>query len=413
MSNLKHQYSELSISLTKSLSKQEKKDYGIFITPRIIISKLFDSIKEYVCEHNIIVENMLEPACGSCEIINYCISNFDEIKNITGIEYNKTIYDNIKEEIFTKNVTIINENFMNYDTNHRYDLIVTNPPYFVCKKDDIPKKYHEYIHGRPNIFGLFIVHSLHLIRNGGILAFIVPKSFMNSAYYANIRNYIKSCCKIVEIIDFEKDNHFIDTEQATFGIVLQKIVTSTSVLNECQYSLKIGGNYIFSNDTLLLKNIFDGSTTLEKLGLKVRTGTIVWNEHKDELTDNPDETLLIYNTNVTKKNTIEPKNFKNGEKFQYITRGGYMEPTLVVNRGNGNSKYKLGYALVTDGPYLIENHLNQIYSPKQMKKEEILILYNKITQSFKNAKTQLFIDTFLGNNGLSKTELETIFPIYL
>ena len=36
MSNLKHQYSELSISLTKSLSKQEKKDYGIFIKMNVI-----------------------------------------------------------------------------------------------------------------------------------------------------------------------------------------------------------------------------------------------------------------------------------------------------------------------------------------------------------------------------------------
>ena len=36
----------------------------------------------------------------------------------------------------------------------------------------------------------------------------------------------------------------------------------------------------------------------------------------------------------------------------------------------------------------------------------------KILSSFKNQKTQQFIDLFLGNNGLSKTELESIFPIY-
>ena len=32
--------------------------------------------------------------------------------------------------------------------------------------------------------------------------------------------------------------------------------------------------------------------------------------------------------------------------------------------------------------------------------------------SFNNKKTQHFIELFLGNNGLSKTELESIFPIY-
>jgi hypothetical protein len=416
MSKLQDQYSELTISLTKSLSKQEKKDYGIFITPKLIIEKLFEGIKEYISEKNIVVENILEPACGSCEIVNYCASHFDDIKKIIGVEFNKTIYESIKDIEFNKNVSLVNKNFMSYDSKEKYDLIVTNPPYFVCKKADIPEKYHQFVHGRPNIFGFFIIHSLYLARVGGILAFIVPKSFMNSAYYAKIRNYIKETCKIVEIIDFEKDNKFIDTEQSTFGIVLEKISTVTSVLNvptECQYSMKIGDDFVFSNDTLLLKNIFEGASTIEKMGLKVRTGSIVWNEHKEELTNESNHTLLIYNTNLTKKNTIETKNFKNGEKFQYINRAGYMEPTLVVNRGNGNSKYKLNYAIVTDGPYLIENHLNEIYSEKKIKKVDLLHVYSKITESFKNPKTQLFIDTFLGNNGLSKTELETIFPIYL
>jgi hypothetical protein len=88
---------------------------------------------------------------------------------------------------------------------------------------------------------------------------------------------------------------------------------------------------------------------------------------------------------------------------------GRHQPILVVNRGNGNSKYKLTYALIESGPYLIENHLNEIYYPNGANSA----MYEKIINSFKNPKTQLFIDMYLGNNGLSKTELETIFPIYL
>ena len=62
---------------------------------------------------------------------------------------------------------------------------------------------------------------------------------------------------------------------------------------------------------------------------------------------------------------------------------------------------------------MIENHLNEIYSPTIFDKKELIKLYDTVIKSFKNPKTQLFIDLFLGNNGLSKTELETIFPIYL
>ena len=48
-----------------------------------------------------------------------------------------------------------------------------------------------------------------------------------------------------------------------------------------------------------------------------------------------------------------------------------------------------------------------------MNRESLLELYEKIINIFKNPKTKKFIEMFLGNNGLSKTELETIFPIYL
>ena len=110
---------------------------------------------------------------------------------------------------------------------------------------------------------------------------------------------------------------------------------------------------------------------------------------------------------------MEVKSFKNGEKKQYIKADGRIDTVMVVNRGNGNSKYKLNYAIIEKKIYLIENHLNEIYSSTNMKKEELINLFNKIAESFKNPKTQKFIDLYLGNNGLSKTELETIFPIYL
>ena len=174
----------------------------------------------------------------------------------------------------------------------------------------------------------------------------------------------------------------------------------------------MNGNYVFTNDSTKLNEIFDNSTTIEKMGLKVRTGQIVWNEVKTDLTDDEDETLLIYNTNISKDNKLELKSFKNDKKKQHIRRNGRTDPVLIVNRGNGNSSYKLNYAIIKEGPFLIENHLNEIYSPKKMKEEELIKIYEKIIKSFKNPKTKKFIEIFLGNNSLSKTELETIFPIY-
>jgi len=131
--------------------------------------------------------------------------------------------------------------------------------------------------------------------------------------------------------------------------------------------------------------------------------------------------LLIYNSNISKNNTITILDFKQKgnsdkpqEKFQYINIQGSCDPVIVVNRGNGNSTYKLNYALVDmETPFVCENHLNVIYSKTIKNKTELFTLYNKIIDSFNNPKTQLFINSYLGNNALSKTELETIFPIYV
>ena len=72
-----------------------------------------------------------------------------------GVEYNTTVYDAIKDIKFKNAVKLVNKDFMKYKTDNLYDLIIGNPPYFVCKKSDVPKEYSEFIYGRPNIFGLF------------------------------------------------------------------------------------------------------------------------------------------------------------------------------------------------------------------------------------------------------------------
>ena len=411
MKKLNDQYSQLSIDITQQLSKDEKKEYGIFITPHIIVKKLVDSILKYSSQNGINIQTILEPSCGTCEIVNYCDNIFDGI-HIDAIELNSKIFETIKNLTFKNSVQIIHDDFIQQNVaspTNKYDLIIGNPPYFVLEKGyKIPKQMEPYISGRPNIFGLFIIQAISMLSENGILAFIIPKSFLNSSYYSKIRNYIKEKCEIIEIIDFEKDNKFIDTQQSTFGIIIKNVPKE-----ECNYSIKFNDNFMFTNDAIFLKSLLEGTTTLDKLGLGVRTGNIVWNQHKDKLTDDPNETILIYNTNLTKEHTIDLKTFKNDEKHQYIKKEGRIDPILVVNRGNGNSSYKLNYALITMGPYLIENHLNEIYPIKQKKRQDLIVLFNKIIQSFENPKTQLFIDLFLGNNGLSKTELETIFPIYL
>jgi type I restriction-modification system DNA methylase subunit len=427
---MSHQYSDLSIELTKLLDKKIKKEQGIFISPRSIIEKLTQAVFKYASDNGLSLQRILEPSCGTCEIINYLDKEIlDSSTIIDGIELNSTIFNKILALDFIKQVNLTQCDFLKYTSAYDYDLIIGNPPYVVCNKADIPQQYNSFIVGQANLFGLFILHSLSMLKPNGILAFIIPKSFLNSCYYAKIRNYIISCCRIAEIIDFT-DGSFLDTQQATFGLVLHKMVVGSSVSSN--YAVKISQNYVFCVNVSLFKSILEGSTTLESLGLSVKTGSVVWNEKykddtkneksksknkKDLLTSDNSKTLLLYNSNVTPDNTIKLMDFKNDKKKQYILMTGSTEPIIVVNRGNGNSAYKLNYAFVSpnivDGPYLVENHLNVIYSPVERPAEVLTALYEQIIASFKDSRSQQFIDMFCGNNALSKTELEKVFPIYL
>jgi hypothetical protein len=407
------QFNQVSIDLTKSLSKPVKKAQGIYFTPQSIIGCLINKVLPHLSTTTNI--NILEPSCGSCEMIKTLDDLLSGI-SITGVELNYEIYSEIVKLTFKNQVNLLNSDFMSFNSDILYDLIIGNPPYFVCKKESIPAKYSEYITGRPNIFGLFIIHSLHLLVPNGILAFVIPKSFLNSAYYANIRNYIKKMCDIIAIEDYEAVNDFIDTDQSTFGLILKKLEKERLLIEttNCPYSIMLNSNYIFTSNAELLSSYFENATTIQQMGLAVKTGTVVWNEHKDLLTHDELNTILLYNTNVTNDNKIKLTTFKNAEKAQYINVEGNTDPIIVVNRGNGNASYNFKYALIEKlMPFVVENHLNMIYSPTPKKKSELIVIYKKIIHSFENPKTRAFIELFFGNNGLSKTELETILPIYL
>lgn len=415
---MEQQFDELSLKITSELAKEVKKNEGIYFTPKTIINKMMNTFINYVDTNELNIERILEPSCGSCEFVKV-LDNLFEDTIIDCYETNSIIYNKIVNLHFSSNkVNIFNEDFLKKEVNEntKYDLIVGNPPYFVIKRTHVPKEYDKYVCGRPNIFTLFIIHSLQQLKQKGILMFVIPKSFLNSYYYSEVRNYIKQTCKIICIQDYESNNDFIDTEQATFGLILQKLETEYETVLDCEpcpYSLRINGDFIFSPEAEKLSTYFEGATTLKDLGIEVKTGTIVWNEKKDLLTNSKDATLLLYNTNVTKDNKLELTEFKNASKFQRINSEGNVEPMIVVNRGNGNSKYVFKYALVDlKEPYLVENHLNMVYTKLALSNKDKMELYEKVIKSFKDERTHEFIKLYFGNGGMSKTELESVLPIY-
>ena len=405
------QFNQLSIDLTKKLSIKDKKDNGIYFTPNDIVKLTVDSILKY--NKNIV--NILEPSCGSCQYIDYMDSIFKNT-TITGVEYNKTIYDSIKDKTLCEEnnnkFNIINKDYLEYEDDNRYDLIIGNPPYYVMKSKDVKlskKECAKYYEGRTNIFILFIMHSLKKLNKNGILAFVLPKSFTNCIYYSKLRHHIYDEYCIINIIDCSNSN-YLETKQDTIILIIQK---SNDVSNNHKYNLCKDGMFILNtkDNIMKLKELYDNSYSLNFLGFDVYVGNVIWNEEKTLLTDDNTKTRLIYSSDI-KDNKLQLTSYKNAEKKNYINKKGDKGYVLVVNRGYGVGKYNFEYALIDNKEYLIENHLICIKYKDRGSDEEIKKRYEKIMRSFANPKTLEFINMYFGNNAINTKELQYVMPIY-
>jgi adenine-specific DNA-methyltransferase len=397
-------YSDLSRNLTTKINKSEKKKNGIYFTPPETIYKNIKYLEPFMKN----ITKILEPSCGSCEYI-LKLNNIKPDISITGIELNKTIFESIKQ-YDSYNITLINDNFLTHKFNTKFDLIIGNPPYFVMKKTDVEKSYYDYFDGRPNVFILFIIKSLELLNNKGIISFVLPKNFLNCLYYDRTRKHIINNYNILNII--ECDDQYIETQQDTIIIIIQNEKPTHNV----SYSINISEYTIFGTQHNIkeLKTLYDNSKTLFDLGFNVNVGNIVWNQCKKELTDDNKKTHLIYSSDIT-NNKLCIKKYSNKEKKNYINKKGNNKPLLVINRGYGVGSYNFNYCIINENDninYLVENHLICIKYSHSLSNEDLINKYKQIIKSFKNKKTIEFINIYFGNNAMNTIELCKILPIY-
>ena len=396
-----YNFTELSRKLTKQLSKEEKKEYGIFLTPLTTIQKNIEFLSPYIKNGM----SVLEPSCGSCHFIFSLLEKYN--LNITGVEFNKKIFDSIAK-YETDKVRLYHRDFIKFGELDSYDLIIGNPPYFVMKKTDVPSMYHKYFDGRPNIFIIFIIKSLHLLKKDGILSLVLPKSFLNCLYYNKTRKYIIENYKILTII--ECADEYLDTKQETIILIVQN---KKDVCGNSEFVLNYEGNYILGNRVIIdkLRDLYAGSTTLSQIGCRVFVGTVVWNQNKAILTNDATKTRLIYSSDI-KDNELVLQKYANKEKKNYIDKEGCNEPVLVINRGYGVGNYKFDYCLIEGGfEYLIENHL--ICVKCDLGNEGAVAMYERIISSLENPKTIEFIKLYFGNNAINTTELAHIVPFFI
>ena len=398
--NYIEEYTKESIDYLKNTDIKKRKKLGQYFTPK--------SMRELVLSKLPKKDNadILDPACGSGEFLLSCKKYF---KNpiLYGFDIDKKLI-NISSKL-VKNASIKNFDFLNIDINKKkYDYIIGNPPYFELKlNEEIKKKYFDIIKGRVNIFSLFIKTGLDLLKDGGYLAYVVPPSMNNGAYFSKLREYIikNSSLEYLHIIDGADNFHLAN--QKVMLIILKK----TNSKKSSKYIFKKNGITIFTEDKKFLNKAYKNTVSLKDIGYTVKTGSIIWNEHKEKLTnDKNNSTLLIWASNINNGKIIigytkgKPQYIKNISNDLII-----KSRVVVVNRITGSSKdINIKAAIVNEKKFVCENHVNVIYMSKNANCNYSLEDIFKALQDKTNIKVMRLIS---GNTQISKTELERLLPI--
>ena len=398
--NYIEEYTKESIDYLKNTDIKKRKKLGQYFTPKSIRELLLSKLPK---KDN---ADILDPACGSGEFLLSCKKYF---KNpiLYGFDIDKKLI-NISSKL-VKNAIIKNFDFLNIDINKKkYDYIIGNPPYFELKlNEEIKKKYFDIIKGRVNIFSLFIKTGLDLLKDGGYLAYVVPPSMNNGAYFSKLREYIikNSSLEYLHIIDGADNFHLAN--QKVMLIILKK----TNSKKSSKYIFKKKGITIFTEDKKFLNNAYKNTVSLKDIGYTVKTGSIIWNEHKEKLTnDKNNSTLLIWASNINNGKIIigytkgKPQYIKNISNDLII-----KSRVVVVNRITGSSKdINIKAAIVNEKEFVCENHINVIYMSKNANCNYSLEDIFKALQDKTNIKVMRLIS---GNTQISKTELERLLPI--
>lgn len=127
-------------------------------------------------------------------------------KNELNIEVLNTIKTNIDNNFTNKNI------LLDYQFNNKFDIIIGNPPYVETSKYPIKldKRYG-------NIYANILDLSLNLLDEKGILAFIIPISYVSTVRMKKIRNVVQNKSGKQVILNFA------DRPDSLFSAAHQKL----------------------------------------------------------------------------------------------------------------------------------------------------------------------------------------------
>ena len=386
-----------------STNVSDRRALGQYMTPEAIRRILLDQVELRPGM------TVLDPSVGTGEFLREAQHRCPEV-NAVGWDIDPKVLDAARLNVPT--AELHERDALAEWAGDAFDLVIGNPPFFqFSASSDIRAKYAPVISGRPNIFALFFMASLSVLKPNGTLAFVVPTSMNTGAYFEGLRHFITSVSSVEAIIPVPESDHFLDAQTSVQIIVIKKGPSSDHFVfrksqPEANYS-----RTIFCADPQRLESTFIGAKTVWELGYSVHTGTVVWNQARERLYSSmvPNSTRLLWAHDISETGEISlaPLSQKPG----WITNASpEIGPAIIVNRIVGSvGNARIRAATVPEGfKFVGENHVNVIVARAGASQ---LCSYQQLRHALTDPAIASKVMSITGNTQLSASELCHLLPV--
>jgi phospholipid N-methyltransferase len=282
-------------------------------------------------------DNIFEP-CGGEGVFVEAILEVNEFARIDICELNPASIEVLQNKFSTfRNINIrecdtLLDNDLSFNSNFGgiYDKIIANPPYGAwqdVKKRVVLKKMYSELYAKES-YTLFLYRCIELLKDKGILSFIIPDTFLHLHMHKAIRKHILSRTKIVELALFPSSFF----PGVNFGYANLSIITlqKTNNQKEC-----------LSNSFNVLTNF----STVEQLSEINIDELKVYSFQQQEVFSNPDYAFLISDNSSISK-AINEAELKVGDIANCVTGFYSGEDKTFLKVNNTDLKNGKNYDLV-------------------------------------------------------------------
>lgn len=245
-------YDKLCKDFFKNRDEKIIKEKSQFFTPLEMSRKLIEDLhfNENFDKKNI---EILDPSCGLGILTITLIEKIIQLNSFVNrieidmididkdcVEKSKEIMEDYLEKNNLNNFIKVNYivgDYLDYQIEKKYDIIIQNPPFKkVIKKEKTKydKELLKYIKGQANIYHLFILKSLKLLNEEGILFTLSPKNFLSGKYTEDLRKFLFGNYSLTRL-------HLFDERKKFFKNIIQEICI-TKIENRNYKSIKISYN---------------------------------------------------------------------------------------------------------------------------------------------------------------------------